>query len=151
MVMAVTGVMLMFGALVWSMVDYWPQQPIEWSGATFVRPATNILLGGALTVILALALARFLPKGWFFTRLAVAGQAGSTSQQAGLPPTATTKAHSLVGARGVVATGLFPSGQIEIEGRRYEARLDLGTAVAGTPVVVVRVSDFGLVVEVVKS
>jgi membrane-bound serine protease (ClpP class) len=68
-----------------------------------------------------------------------------------LPPEAAAEADSLLGARGVVATGLFPSGQIEIDGRRYEARLELGTAVAGTKVVVVRVSDFGLIVEVDKE
>ncbi|MFT3831636.1 MAG: NfeD family protein [Opitutaceae bacterium] len=150
-VMAATGALMMFGALLWSMVDHWPNQPIELSGDMFVQPATNLLLGVAFAVMLAFALAKFIPKGWFFSRLAVAGEAGSTSQLAGLPPEEAARAGSLVGARGVVATGLFPGGQIEIEGRRYEARLELGTAVAGTPVVVVGVSDFRLIVEVEKS
>jgi len=141
-------VLLMFGALLWSMVDHWPNQPLDFSGEMFVKPATNLLLGFGIALVLALLLAKFIPKGWFFSRLAVAGEAGSTSQVAGLPPEAAAEADSLLGARGVVATGLFPSGQIEIDGRRYEARLELGTAVAGTKVVVVRVSDFGLIVEV---
>ncbi len=148
---AATGVLLMFGALLWSMVDHWPNQPLDFSGEMFVKPATNLLLGFGLALVLALLLARFIPKGWFFTRLAVAGEAGSTSQVAGLPPEAAAETGSLLGARGVVATGLFPSGQIEIDGRRYEARLELGTAVAGTKVVVVRVSDFGLIVELDKE
>ncbi len=150
-VMAATGVVLMFGAMLWSMVDHWPDQPLDFSGDMFTRPATNLMVGCAVAVVLAVLFAKFIPKGWFFSRLAVAGEAGSTSQVAGLPPEAGAAARSLVGARGIVATGLFPSGQIEIEGRRYEARLDLGTAVAGTPVVVVRVSDFGLIVEVEQS
>jgi membrane-bound serine protease (ClpP class) len=150
-VMAVTGSLMMFGALLWSMVDHWPNQPIDLNGEMFVQPATNLLLGIALAVALALAFAKFIPKGWFFSRLAVAGEAGSASQVAGLPPGEAAHAESLIGARGVVATGLFPGGQIEIGGRRYEARLDLGTAVAGTPVVVVGVSDFRLIVEVEKS
>ncbi len=148
---AVTGVLLMFGALLWSMVDHWPNQPLDFSGDMFTKPATNLLLGFAVALGLALLLAKFIPKGWFFTRLAVAGEAGTASQVAGLPPEQAGHATAAVGARGVVATGLFPSGQIEIDGRRYEARLELGTAVAGTPVVVVRVSDFGLIVEVEKS
>jgi len=36
---------------------------------------------------------------------------------------------------------------VEIAGRRYEARVDLGTLDAGTPVVVRGVNDFGLIVE----
>jgi membrane-bound serine protease (ClpP class) len=104
-----------------------------------------------VAVALAALLARFLPKGWFFSRLAIAGAAGSTSQVSGVAPAEAGHARAAVGARGVVATGLFPSGQIEIDGRRYEARLELGTAEPGTVVVVRRLSDFGLIVEVEKS
>ena len=148
---AVTGVLLMFGALLWSMVDHWPNQPLDFSGEMFEKPALNLLMGFGVAAVLALLLAKFIPKGWFFSRLAVTGGTSSTSQVAGLPPEEAEHAQTLVGARGVVATGLFPGGQVEIEGRRYEARLELGTAVAGTPVVVVGVSDFRLIVEVVKS
>lgn len=148
---AVTGSLLMFGALLWSMVDHWPNQPLDFSGEMFEKPALNLLMGFGVAAALALLFAKFIPKGWFFTRLALSGEAGSTSQVAGLPPEAAGQTSSLLGARGVVATGLFPGGQIEIDGRRYEARLELGTAVAGTKVVVVRVSDFGLIVEVDKE
>jgi membrane-bound serine protease (ClpP class) len=55
----------------------------------------------------------------------------------------------LVGARGLAVTALFPSGQVEVGGRRYEARVEVGSAAAGTPVVVTRVTDFGLIVEAV--
>jgi membrane-bound serine protease (ClpP class) len=44
-------------------------------------------------------------------------------------------------------TGLFPSGQIEIGGRRYEARVAVGTVARGRPIVVVSYSDFGFIVE----
>ena len=56
-----------------------------------------------------------------------------------------------MGACGVVVTGLFPSGQIEIDGRRYEAKLEVGSAPPGTAVVVKRASDFNLVVETIAS
>jgi membrane-bound serine protease (ClpP class) len=41
----------------------------------------------------------------------------------------------------------MPSGQIEIDGRRYEARVDVGMIEVSVPVVVVRRSDFNLIVE----
>jgi membrane-bound serine protease (ClpP class) len=56
-------------------------------------------------------------------------------------------AASLIGAHGVVVSGLFPSGQIEIDGRRYSAKVEVGSATPGTIVVVKKVSDFNLVVE----
>jgi membrane-bound serine protease (ClpP class) len=152
-VLAVSGVVLMFGALVWSMADLWPNEPITvaWSGDVFVRPLINCGLGVAMALTLGLLLARFIPKGWFFQKLAVAGGASGAAQLAGVAPEAEVAAASLVGARGVVVTGLFPSGQIEIEGRRYEARVEVGSALPGTIVVVKRASDFSLVVEPTNS
>ncbi|MEO7319757.1 MAG: NfeD family protein, partial [Chthoniobacteraceae bacterium] len=53
----------------------------------------------------------------------------------------------LIGRCGVAATGLYPTGQIEVEGRRYEARLEFGSAPPGTAVVVRRKTDFGFIVD----
>jgi membrane-bound serine protease (ClpP class) len=57
-------------------------------------------------------------------------------------------AASLVGQTGVAVTALFPSGQVEISGKRYEAKLEVGFADRGTPVRVTQVSGFSLIVEV---
>jgi len=43
---------------------------------------------------------------------------------------------------------MVPSGQVEIDGRRYEARLEHGFAEAGTAVRVKDGSEFSLIVEV---
>jgi membrane-bound serine protease (ClpP class) len=56
----------------------------------------------------------------------------------------------LVGLTGKAVTGLFPSGQVEIEGSRYEARLEMGFAEAGTRVKVVGNKRMALTVEVVS-
>jgi len=148
-ILAVTGLVLMLGSLLWSMADLWPNEPITvaWSGDAFVRPLVNCTLGVAVAVAAGLLLARFIPKGWFFQKLAVTGAGSSAAQLAGVAPEAGAEAASLVGARGVVVTGLFPSGQIEIDGRRYAARVEVGSATPGTIVVVKKVSDFNLVVE----
>ena len=54
---------------------------------------------------------------------------------------------ALVGRRGVAATGLRPGGQVEIDGKRYEARTEIGAIERGRPVVVRAYSDFGVIVE----
>ena len=147
-VVALTGLMFMLGALVWAMADIWPNQPLTFSFDVFVRPLQNLGLGLVVALLLGAALLRYLPRGWFFQRVAVGAAASAPAQIAGGAPQAGAAA-ALVGARGVVVSGLFPSGQIEIGGRRYEARLEVGAAPAGAEVVVVRVSDFSLVVEIV--
>ena len=52
-----------------------------------------------------------------------------------------------MGSEAIAATDLYPSGQVTIDGKRYEARLEVGTVDAGTWLVVTRASQFGLIVE----
>ncbi len=148
-VLALSGVLLMLGSLVWSMADLWPNEPLSvaWSGDAFVRPLGSLGLGIAIAIALGLALARFIPRGWFFSRLAVAEAVSGSAQMSGAAPEAGAMLPGLVGRTAVAATGLYPSGQIEIDGRRYEARLEVGSAAAGTRVIVRRRTDFGLIVE----
>lgn len=146
LIAALTGVMLMLGSLLWAMADLWPNEPITFSGDVFLTPLTNLGLGLLIAAALALALVRFLPRGWFLDRMVLSAAINGSSQT--LAETSPDRAAGpLVGREGVAATGLFPSGQIEIDGRRYEARLALGHAEAGTTVVVRKHSEFGLVVE----
>jgi membrane-bound serine protease (ClpP class) len=146
-VVALTGVLLMLGSLLWSMADIWPNEPIEFSGDLLLRPVQNLLLGLVVAVGLFALLARFLPKGWFWTRLAVGGAVAGNA----LAPGVEQVRAALTGREGVAATDLFPGGQVEIDGRRHEARLQLGSAKAGTPVRVVRHTEFELVVEVIPQ
>lgn len=147
LVVALAGLALMLGALVWSMADIWPNQPVTFNDELLLGPMRDLGLGILVAVGLALALARFIPKGWFFSRLAVARPVAGSAQVAGVAPELGMSAETLVGRTAVAATGLYPSGQIEIDGRRYEARLEVGSAPPGARVVVRRKTDFGLIVD----
>lgn len=146
-VMALIGIFLMLGSLLWSMADIWPNEPIEFSGDLLLVPMQNLLLGLALAVALFVIIARFLPKGWIWNRLAVSGAV----QGSGVAPAVVQEMQSLVGREGIAATSLFPSGQVEIDGRRFEARLEVGFAEAGSRVRVARHTEFNMIVEVIKS
>jgi membrane-bound serine protease (ClpP class) len=150
-IFAVTGLALMLGSLVWSMADIWPNQPVTIRDDIFLQPMQDLGLGIVVAVGLALALARFIPKGWFFSRLAVARPVDGSAQVAGVAPEIGSAASGLIGRTATAATGLYPSGQVEIDGRRYEARLEVGAAPPGTRVVVRRKTDFGLVVDRVEG
>jgi membrane-bound serine protease (ClpP class) len=146
-VFALAGLVLMMGALIWSMADIWPNQPVTFNNDLLLSPVRDLSLGILIAVGLALALARFIPKGWFFSRLAVTRAGAGPAQMAGVAPELGVSAATLVGRVATAATGLYPSGQVEIDGRRYEARLEVGAAPAGTRVVVRRKTDFGLIVD----
>ncbi len=146
-IFALTGLVLMLGSLIWSMADIWPNQPITINGDLFVTPVRDLGLGILIAVVLVLALARFIPKGWFFTRLAVTSAVAGSAQVSGSSPEVGAGMGTLVGRIGVAVTGLYPSGQVEIDGRRFEARVEVGSIPPGARVSVRRKTDFGVIVE----
>ena len=147
------GVALMGASLLWTMADIWPNEPISvaWSGDAFVRPLINLGLGLAIAIGLLAALLKFLPRGWVWDRLVVQATSGGTAQAGGLAPEAAGELAGLIGKRGVAATALRPGGQVEIEGRRYEAKIHVGSVDPGTAIVVTASSDFALIVEKAKA
>jgi len=150
-IVGLSGVVLMLGSLVWAMADLWPKQPIEFSSDIFIAPLVNVMVGVILGVVFFLALLKFLPRGGLWSGMvleaAVAGEPGHARAIAG-GGSGEPSAESLIGETGIAATGLFPSGQVTIAGRRYEARLEMGFADVGTKVKVTGFAEFGLIVEV---
>lgn len=150
-VFAVTGALLMLGSLVWSMADLWPSEPIPFTAEVFLQPMISVALGMALAVVIFILLLRFLPKGGPWGRLILESSVGG--EPGGLTPVlagGAPAAAPLVGESGMAVTALRPGGQVEISGRRYEARVLVGSAEAGTPVVVTGQGQFSLEVEVLK-
>lgn len=147
---AVLGVGLMFGSLVWALTDLWPGEPIEFSAENFLGPVGDVMLGIAIAVGGAVLLARVLPRGLLWDRMVLGGAiSGNSSGSVALP--AEGGGDPLIGRRGRAVTDLFPSGEVEIDGRRFAARLDLGTVEAGEEIVVTRRGSFGLHVEKAKQ
>ena len=150
-VVAAGGLLLMLGSLVWSMADLWPNEPITFSPEVFLEPVANLVAGLGVAVVLGLLFARFLPRGWIWDRMVLATSVSGAAQVAGGAPGVVASAPSLIGARGVAFTALYPSGQVEVDGHRYEARLAVGSVERGAAVVVRSRSEFGLVVEAIES
>lgn len=143
-VVALAGVVLMLGSLLWSMADIWPNEPVTFTGDIFLQPLANLGMGLAVAVLGALALMRFLPKGVFWDKMILATSAGQLTA-----PEASEV--SLTGREGVAVTDMYPSGQVEIDGQRYEARVAVGMLDAGQKVVVRAQREFGLLVEAVEE
>jgi len=104
-----------------------------------------------LAVALGAALIRYLPRGWVWDKLVVGSAIGGAAQVAGLSPQEAAAVTSLIGQRGVAKTVLRPSGQVEVDGRRYEATVEVGAVNAGDAVIVRGRTDFALIVEKAQS
>ena len=153
LMLALAGITLMLGSLVWAMLDLWPGEPISFKGDMLLRPLANVLAGVSLAVVVFLMILKFLPQGGPWGRMVLEASVGGEPgplRALNSNGTDTPSGMALVGCSGVAATALFPSGQVEISGKRYEAKLGIGFAEAGTPVKVTGVSEFGLIVEVMS-
>lgn len=149
-----TGVMMILVALIWSMADIWPSQSWAFDPQIFVNPAVNLGIGLLLAIILFFLILRFLPNGGIWNRMVLKTAVGgeplgpghALHQQKG-----SVRTNSLTGLHGVAVTDLFPSGHVEIAGKRYEARVLLGYIKEGTPIVVQNHDSFSLQVTELKS
>lgn len=145
---ALLGLALMLGSLIWGMADVWPGDAFEFTPEMFVRPLLNLIGGLAVAVVAAMGLARFIPRSWFWDKMILNYGNTGDSQHAGPAPAGgpAVPARAGIGDEGVATTGLFPSGEVEIAGKRYQARIDHGSASRGDPVEVMGYRDFGLLV-----
>ncbi len=144
-VVALAGVALMAGALLWAMVDYYPQSA-EWPPLeAFLLPMANLGVATGLAVALGMLLATFFPRLPVLNRLIL-----STNQQAG-----TSLAPELVamgtgwpqaGETGEALTLLRPVGKARFGGEAYDARAEGDFIKAGTPVVVLRIETGEVIV-----
>jgi membrane-bound serine protease (ClpP class) len=145
----IAGLLMMFGALFWSLADFWP----TFDGGYTLSPESAwdtfsaIVLSTALAVALLIGLLYLLPGRWkerFMSKgtsgnLPVAdlggGQSSTASDQ--LPP---------LGTEAVAVTELRPFGKIRIGKAEYEARCEHDSLPAGSAVSVVAYQSFALVV-----
>jgi membrane-bound serine protease (ClpP class) len=142
-VLAVPGAILMIGSLLWGMSDIWPDQPIPWNSDFLFRPLTNLILGIGGAIALFAMLLRFMPKGGLWGGMVLESAIGGETTLS----STSRREPSLIGATGHAVTALYPSGQIEINDTRYDARINLGTVPPGTRVKVISVGEFELKVE----
>ena len=144
LVFAFGGLVLILGSLVWAMVDIWPSEPFSVSPDLLAKPMMNLVFGLAIAATGAFVSSRFFPGSWLERSLVLSQTAGGDGQS--LRDQRKTS-FPKVGVTGVAVTDLFPGGQVEICGQRYDALASLGTIDRGNAIRVQKVADFSLIVE----
>lgn len=141
---AVSGLFLMLGSVLWSMVDVWPDEGVVISPEVLLQPTVNLIYGLTIAFVGILVFSRFFSGSRMERKMVLAESVGGPAKEdllAELPQT---------GSKGLAVTDLFPSGMIEIEGKRYNARSDLGAIDHGSAVQVIDVRNYTLIVEVAE-
>ena len=149
MFLAIPGMFMMLGGLLWGMADIWPTETPDFDITfdLFLTPLYNMFGGFLIALVLFLAILRLLPKTVFWDRLVLEKAIDGTSQGS----SATDPDRPGVGTQGLAATDLFPTGDIEIDGVRYEARVEVGSISKGTRIRILKSDSFGYFIEEVRE
>lgn len=150
MVPAILGLILILGSLVWSMADYWPgggesggfDTDALWGAVFKLTMGLIIAVGGAVAVW------RFLPKSFLWDKMILSGGVAPADRVTSGGGSSLNTGSDLpaVGTHGVAATDLHPAGEVEIEGKRYQATLGVGSLERGDPIIVTGYKNFALLV-----
>lgn len=151
LVFALSGLALMVGGLIWAMVDVWPGDAFELSPSMFLDPLYNFALGIVIATVGAVLFARFLPKRLFWDKIILAHQSasapGSVTTGIGDVTPGTPVQLPQPGTKGITVSDLHPTGEVDIDGKRYQARARHGSINRKTPITVYARKDYFLVVE----
>ena len=139
---AIIGLCMIIGSILWAMVDVWPNTDFTWSVATFEGPIKELSYAILITIGLVLLLTRILPKTTVWNKLILSSTVGDAS----FNNATQGESEPVVGALGKSVSELYPIGQVELEGRRYEARSSLGKISKGAVIKVTGRDDHGLIV-----
>ena len=143
----VLGIALMMGGIFWAMVDVWPTPDFEWSMEVIRPPLWEMLQTLGLVFLFGILVSKFLPKTPIWKNLVLA----TTLKKSGESEENQISLNQLVGMQGKSISELYPIGQIEIDGVRYDARSRLGKIAKDEKVEVVKVSEFELMVKPTES
>ena len=147
-IFALSGLCLMLGALLWTMVDFWPSEGegVVWSPELFAEPLFNLILAVSIASLGVLLVSRWLPGSWFGRQLILAKQLGGGQSDA----SERAAPRPECGREGIALTPLHPTGRIEIDGVRYNGRCAVSVIEGGARVRVLRSTDFEVLVEEVR-
>ena len=146
----VLGIFLMVGGIFWAMIDIWPTPDFTWSMEVIRPPLWEMLQTLGLVFVFGLIVTKFLPQTPIWKNLVLSASIrGSSAGTDNLKDNELIK--NLIGKQGLSVSELFPGGQVEINGKRYDARSNLGKISKGEIVEVIRNSEFELVVKPIDS
>ncbi|MCX8238945.1 MAG: hypothetical protein OSB05_09010 [Akkermansiaceae bacterium] len=145
----ITGLLIVVGALVFSMVDGVEWQKYQWGGSgssglldAMSGPASHLALGIFGSLVLLFVIMKYLPKLKFVENTMLPGSLGR-----GTGWESDEDFGDRVGMTGTASTDLRPSGKAEVGGQVIEVITEAGFILKGDSVRIVSEDGMGIVVK----
>jgi len=150
MILAAGGTLIMLGALFFTMIDFYPTEPLNFSADMLWQPVLNMSITLILATVLVALLARFLPDLPLFRRLVLISQ---PSEGPAFSPSANNLFESTVrvGDTGLARTTLRPAGKANFGAAVVDVVTDGEFIDPGQKIRVQAVEGSRVVVEAISS
>ncbi len=153
------GMLMLFGSLLWSLADIWPDdfkdtgEGIPFDPAVLWGPVYDITFGLVIALVGFALLWRYLPKTSIWDKLVLHGATADVDPVIAKGGAITGSGGKLpeIGCLGKAMTDLHPLGEIEIDGIRFQATSPLDVIEIGENVRVTGYKNFALQVEKEKG
>jgi len=149
-VVGALGILMILSSIIWALADVWPGSEFHITPEIFVEPFIELALGLIIACIGIAIIGRY----FFHSRISdllilktFVGQKNDRSQ--GDQENEIKEVQ--MGARGLTVTDLHPGGIVEINSKRYPARVNLEAIDKNTEIEVVGREDFGLIVKNIRK
>ena len=150
-IVGVLGVLFMFAALLWAMIDRYPGQNFWPTGQMLKIPLLNMFLTFLGAAILIALLARFLPQTSIYRRFILSTTNPPGPSLAGLPRSFATALPLAPGMQGRSLTILRPSGKAEFDNNVVDVVTEGEFVAPETPVAIVSTDGMRVVVRGIDS
>jgi membrane-bound serine protease (ClpP class) len=146
-VFGVVGVLLMFGSLLWAMIDRYPGQRFVPTGEMLAIPAMNLFIAAIASAAAIAVLARYLPRTSIYRRFALMSAIPSGPSLAGIPREFANAVSLAPGTQGTALTTLRPSGKASFGTHVVDVVTEGEFVAAETPVAVIQSDGMRVVVK----
>ncbi len=154
--MGLLGIVLILGSLIWSLADIWPTS----GGGISINPdhlwyaIYRTGIGLTISIIGLVLIWKILPKTSLWSNLVLSDVQPQPGFSAATRDTSNVgNENSLpdIGTEGITVTDMMPSGEVEIQNKRYQASVKYGILRRGDAITVTGYKDFSLLVDKLKS
>ena len=146
-VFGVLGIFLMIAALLWTMIDRYPQQPFLPNGKMLAIPLLNMFIALVGAFIGMALLARYLPRTSFYERFALTDSNPPGPSLAGAPRQFATPLALAPGMQGTATTVLRPSGKARFADHVVDVITEGEFIPPKTPITVIQTDGMRVVVK----
>jgi membrane-bound serine protease (ClpP class) len=150
-IVGILGVLFMFAALLWAMIDRYPDQNFFPTGQMLKIPLLNMFLTFLGAAILIVILARFLPQTSIYRRFILSTTNPPGPSLAGAPRAFATALPLAAGMKGRALTILRPSGKAEFENHVVDVVTEGEFIAPETPVAIISTDGMRVVVKAVAA